>query len=307
MHRGEQDQVRPWPPDEVVDGIRWDLRGRTGDLGLVLGSGLGPVAEALEDPWIRPASEIPGYPESNVAGHAGRLLLGRLGGRETWVVQGRVHLYEGHTAEVVTRQVRLLHALGVRTLILTNAAGSVDRSAAGPGDVLAAADAVSLFFRPLVSSAGAAGIRQPGAMDPGWRDLGASGAPDSGREGGPGWLAGGPVVDPVLYRLVQETARDEGIPLRLGVLVGSLGPCYETAAEVRAWRRIGGTVASMSTLPEAMEARRLGMRVLLFSLVTNHATGLSDERLTHDDVVRMATEAGGRLARLLAALAPRLP
>lgn len=300
MHQPYTREPGEWPAQDVIAGIRSSLQERSANVGLVLGSGLGSVADAMEDPLVFEAAEIPGYPVSTVAGHAGRLILGRLGGRETWVVQGRVHLYEGHTPEVVTRPVRLLHALGVRTAVLTNAAGSVKGEDAGPGDLVLASDAISLFFRPLVASASP-------SMTSSSSRLAAPSACEAHRPPHSLWRSHGSVVDPVLFRLAQETALDEGIPLRPGVLIGSLGPNYETAAEVRAWRRIGGTVASMSTVPEAIEARRLGMRCMLFSLVTNHATGIGSERLTHEDVVRMAEEAGGRLARLLTACVPRLP
>jgi inosine/guanosine/xanthosine phosphorylase family protein len=268
-----------WPPREVVDCVTRDLAGRASPIALVLGSGLGGMADALTDPWVREAAAIPGFPRSTVSGHRGRLLLGALGGRDVWVVQGRVHMYEGYTAEEVTRYVRLLHALGVRVLLLTNAAGSVD-SAVGPGEILLAADAINLFFRPLAMPA-----------------VGCS---------GPVWRRREPLVDRELFALAQRVACERRIPIRTGILVGSLGPSYETAAEIQAWRALGGTVASMSTVPEAIVARELGMRCLLFSLVTNYGTGLSGQALRHEDVVRHAFQAGGRLAELLAAIVARL-
>ncbi len=275
---GDDERTWPWPPPSVIDALRAALGGRSGAIAVVLGSGLGRVAEALEDPMEWPSGTIPGYPESTVPGHAGRLLFGPLAGREIWVVQGRVHLYEGYSAEETTRPVRLLHALGVRILILTNAAGSCDPAAAGPGDLVLCSDAISLFFRPLARPASPSGV----------------------------WRARPPLADPALTRLAKTVARQKRIPLRTGVLVGCQGPSYETAAEAAAWRAIGGTVASMSTVPEAVAARELGMRCLLFSLVTNYATGVSKGLLSHDDVLRQADQAGGRLAGLLAALLPRL-
>ena len=277
-----------WPSSALVASLQRELEAVSHDLpsgtasanlGLVLGSGLGGLADRLELIWSKRASDIEGYPESTVAGHAGRLHLGRLAGRLVWVVQGRVHLYEGHRVERVTRYVRLLHALGVRTLVLTNAAGSVDPYVA-PGEVLVASDAISLFFRALA---------RPGS----------AGEPAV-------WRRRSPASDPSLVRRAEETAREHGIALRKGTLVGSLGPNYETAAEVKVWRQLGGTVASMSTVPEAMEARELGMRCLLFSLVTNFGTGLSPELLTHEDVVAEAGRAGAQLQALLEALLPRL-
>lgn len=264
-----------WPTPRVLDEIRGSLGGRGSNLGLVLGSGLGSLADRLDDPWSRDGSQIEGYPRSSVEGHAGRLLLGRLAGRMVWVVQGRVHLYEGHAPDVVTRYVRLLHALGVRTLILTNAAGALTREL-DPGDICLDRDAINLFFRSFACGAAAP-----------WRRRGA-------------------LTDPGLARLALQTANDLKIPLRQAVLAAATGPAYETGAEVRAWRRLGGTVASMSTVPEALVARELGIRCLLFSLVTNLATGLSPRPLLHDDVVREGNRWGERLARLLFALLPRI-
>jgi len=266
-----------WPPPDLVERLTEELQGRSGDLAVVLGSGLGGIADALGDPWVREASEIPGYPESTVPGHHGRLLLGRLGSKEIWVVQGRVHLYEGYTPEQVTRYVRLLHRLGVRTLVLTNAAGSLTTQIR-PGELVAAADVINLFLRPLAEAEAPLDL----------------------------WRRRDPLVDRDLFRLAQETARELGIVLRSGVLAGSPGPNYETAAEVRASRFLGASVASMSTVPEALVARRLGMRCLLFSLVSNLATGLSAEALRHEDVVEQAGLAGGRLATLLRELVQKI-
>ncbi|MEZ4655266.1 MAG: purine-nucleoside phosphorylase [Candidatus Eisenbacteria bacterium] len=289
-----------WPSATLVDSITRELAPHRSELGLVLGSGLGGIASAMHDPWVGDAQRLPGYPVSTVAGHHGRLLFGRLGGSggavesapRVWVVQGRVHLYEGHAPSYATRYVRLLHALGVRTLVLTNAAGSVD-TRVQPGDLVLADEAVSLFFRPLAAA----------------RDLrrgDGAGAGNVSEVAASCWRSHAALADPALVRTAEEVALEEGIALQRGVLVGSLGPTYETAAEVRAWRRLGGTVASMSTVPEAIQARALGMRVLLFSLVTNLGTGLSREPLRHEDVVQVADRAGVALGRLLVALAARL-
>lgn len=263
-----------WPAPELVAEIQRSVGGRQSQVALVLGSGLGGIADALEDPWTRPAAEIPGYPESSVAGHQGRLHLGGFAGHPIWVVQGRVHLYEGHTAERATRYVRLLHALGVRTLLLTNAAGAADKRV-GPGDIVLADDAVSMFFRTLSG---------PGQVE---------------MDGAGCWRIRSALSDPGLIEVAEKVGRERKIAFTRGVLVGASGPCYETAAEIRLWQRLGGTVASMSTVPEAIAARELGMRVLMFSLVTNYGTGLSTESLTHEDVVRQADAAGQRLQALL--------
>jgi purine-nucleoside phosphorylase len=269
--------VAAFDPAGLARTILAETGGASSDLALVLGSGLGGLADRLERRWERLGSEMPGYPVSTVVGHAGRLILGTLRGRILWVVQGRVHLYEGYTPEEVTRYVRLLHALGVRTLVLTNAAGSIDATAAAPGEVVLCRDAVNLFFRCLARPA---------------HDL--------------PWRARSSLSSPELCGIATETAREAGICLRPGVLAASSGPSYESAAEVRAWRLLGGTVASMSTVPEALAARELGMRRLVFSLVTNLGTGLSPNPLTHEDVVREADRAGAKLQDLLEILLPRL-
>lgn len=302
----------PWPRPELIETLRKQAGGRSSDLALVLGSGLGGIADRLENVWAKSAAEIEGYPVSTVAGHAGRLLLGEIDGRTLWVVQGRVHMYEGHPPERVTRYVRLLHALGVRTLLLTNAAGSVDPHV-GAGELLLADDAISLFFRPLAK----AGLEIETSIT-GARSVPRSDGPSestgsvheqSGRAATSetfasrhAWRARGRISDPDLAFIAQDVARREGVRLRRGTLVGSLGPNYETAAEVRAWRQLGGTVASMSTVPEAVQARELGIRCLLFSLVSNLATGMSADPLTHEDVVRVAGTAGREMERLLRAL-----
>lgn len=280
-----------WPPAALVDSIERSIGPHRSRVALVLGSGLGGIAESMEALWVGDGHGMPGYPVSTVAGHEGRLLFGRLRAEPsadrsesrrpyTWVVQGRVHLYEGHTPEPVTRYVRLLYALGVRALVLTNAAGSVD-TRVQPGDLVLADDAISMFLRPLARSSRDAPL-------------------------GTLWQSRSALSDPGLIRLAEETAAALGIPLQRGVLVGSMGPAYETAAEVRVWRRLGGTVASMSTVPEAVQARELGMRVILLSLVTNLGTGLSTQRLTHQDVVETADRAGATLGRLLTELTTRL-
>ena len=271
-----------WPTPEVVDLVRGRM-GESSSIGLVLGSGLGGIANDLGDRRTLTSGEIPGYPSSTVSGHEGKLHLGQWGGRRIWCVQGRVHLYEGHTPEVATRYVRLLHALGVRTLLLTNAAGSLT-TGVRPGEIVLDRDAISLFFRPLAAP-----------------------APWTGT--GPGeqlWRRRGALSDPALVGCAKDAGLELRIPFHEGTLVGGLGPTYETAAEVRAWRRFGGTVASMSTVPEAIQARELGMRVLMFSLVTNLGTGLSVSPLSHAEVVEVADRAGAQLARLLQGIVARI-
>ena len=273
-----------WPPPDLLQTLNRERAGRDAAVGLVLGSGLGGIADALETPWSRDGAAIAGYPQSTVAGHRGRLLWGRLAGTAVWIVQGRVHLYEGYTREEVTRPVRLLQALGVRTLILTNAAGSLD-PLIRPGDLVAVSDAFAFPTRETTRGGARAGMKDAEALP---------------------WRSRPPLVDPALLRLTRAVALEEGLALPMGVLAASLGPAYETAAEVAAYRRLGGSVATMSTVPEALEARMLGLRCLILSLITNLATGLAPAALEHQEVVERAGEASQRLQRLLAALLPRL-
>lgn len=269
-----------WPPADLVSSLVRSIGADRARVGLVLGSGLGRIAAELEagGAWSRRAEEIEGYPTSTAPGHDGKLLHGPFGGVPVFVVKGRTHLYEGYAPQMATRWVRLLHALGVRRLIVTNAAGALDSSLA-PGSICLLADVVSLFFRVLAAPA-------PELRDTPWRRR-------------------SPLFDPALLAEARAAARELGIPLPEGVLAGSSGPAYETAAEVRAWRRCGGTVASMSTVPELLAARELGIRCVGFSLVTNLGTGLASTRLTHEEVLSRAESGGARLRELLLRLAAR--
>lgn len=237
-------------------------------LAIVLGSGLGAIAETLEDAKSVALDEIPGFPRATIAGHAGRIHLGRWGSRSVLIFQGRVHLYEGHPIERVTLAVRVAAALGARDLILTNAAGSCDPEIP-PGSLMRADDLMNLFFRRI------------------------GGSDATGRIGGGGTL------DPDMKWALDEAARLEGIELRTGVLCGSLGPSYETASEVRLWRRIGASAACMSTVPEAFAARAIGMRVAAVSLITNLGTGIASGPLDHAEVMALGERAGSDLGRLL--------
>lgn len=256
------------PVDRAAASLAARFGGRIPETAIVLGSGLGAIADDLQDLIEVAAADVPGLPASGVAGHAGRIRLGRWAGREVLVFQGRVHLYEGHPAETATRAVRAAARLGAGTLLLTNAAGSC-HAGLPPGSLMRATDLIDLFFRRL---------------------RGAAPPPFIGRGG---------VLDAGVGRRLDEAAILERIPLRHGVLCGSLGPSYETAAEVRLWRAIGASAACMSTVPEAFAARASGMRVGAISLVTNFGTGVSASRLDHAEVVEWAARAGEDLRRLL--------
>lgn len=249
-------------------------------VGLVLGSGLGGLTEALAEPTVVPFDALPGFPRSGVEGHAGRFVAGTLGGRDVLVQAGRYHVYEGHPDAVVAAPVRAMAALGVTDLVLTNAAGGVD-PLLEPGDLLLLNDHLNLMFRhPLVGPVQAGEERFPDMSAP---------------------------YDPALRRLAMAAARELGIPLREGVYAAVTGPSYETPAEVRMLARMGAHAVGMSTVPEATVAAALGLRCVAFSMVTNKAAGLSLDPLSHEEVMEVGARAGASLGKLLTALVARLP
>jgi purine-nucleoside phosphorylase len=263
-----------------LDYARAWIRGRTEHrpaVGMVLGSGLGALADRIEERTVIPFEEVPEFPVATVAGHAGRLVVGRLGGVEVAVLQGRSHLYEGSSADDVTFGVRLLAWFGVRSLLLTNAAGAVNPSWA-PGDLVRITDHLNLTgANPLTGpNDDRLGARFPDMSEP---------------------------YDARLGGLLDSCASRLGIPLRAGVYAGLAGPSYETPAEVRMLRTLGADLVGMSTVLETIAARHAGVAVAAVSLVANLAAGLSPAPLSHDDVLRAGAGARERLERLLPAWA----
>lgn len=233
-------------------------------LALILGSGLGGLADAAEDAVVIPTAEIPGYPRATVEGHAGRLVFGRLGGRDVLLVQGRPHLYEGHAPRTLGFPVRLAHALGARRLLLTNAAGSLHPDWP-PGTLMLLSDHIALAWAsPLAGPVEAGEARFPDLSAP---------------------------YDPAWIALAERVAVNINLIVRRGVYVWTAGPSYETPAEIAFFQRIGGDAVGMSTVPEAIQAAALGMKVLGISTITNLAAGLNAAPLTHEDVL----EAGRRV------------
>lgn len=268
----------PAPMDSDVSAALAAVRRYTDlvpDLALVLGSGLGALADEVEDAVVVPTGEIPGYPVSTVAGHAGRLVFGRLAGRPVVVVQGRVHVYEGYGARAVGFPVRLAHALGARGLVLTNAAGGIHPDF-GPGTLMLLTDHLNLTsVSPLTGPVGPGETRFPDLSDPyarAWRD-----------------------------QALAVAARLE-IPLREGVYAFTTGPSYETPAEIRYFARAGGDAVGMSTVPETIQAAALGMPVLGISTITNAAAGLSADKLDHNDVLEVGRQVRERLSELARAI-----
>ncbi|MEQ9401742.1 MAG: purine-nucleoside phosphorylase [Longimicrobiales bacterium] len=242
---------------------------------VVLGSGLGHLVDDLDDPVEVPFTDAPGFPGSGVAGHAGRWVGGSLAGCPVLLQAGRYHVYEGHPMEVVVAPVRVAAALGVGTLVLTNAAGGADPDLE-PGDVVLLHDHLNLMFRsPLIGLARTGEPRFPDMSEP---------------------------YDAGLRAAAKRAAARLGIPLREGVYAAVTGPSYETAAEVRMIRTLGADVIGMSTVPEVLAARSAGLRCLAFSMVTNKGTGYSAEALSHDEVMAVGREAGARVAGLVSAV-----
>ncbi len=250
---------------------------------IVLGSGLAGFADRLEGAITIPYGEIPGFPASRVAGHPGRLVVGELasdGGRVVVAaMQGRVHVYEGWAPDDVAFGARVLCGLGVRALVVTNAAGGVNPSFA-PGDLVRIADHLNLSGQsPLVG--------------------------DNDERVGPRFPDMTEAYDPRLGAMLDESAARVGVPLRQGVYACVLGPSYETPAEIRMLRTLGADMVGMSTVPEVIAARHMGVPVCGISVVTNLAAGLSPRRLAHAEVEAAAERVRERLGALVADFLPR--
>lgn len=242
-------------------------------LAMVLGSGLGSLADEIEDPVAIKFEDMPGWPAPSVPGHSGRLLLGRLRGVPVACLRGRLHMYEGLSERLVVEPALLMGRLGAPILLLTNASGGLN-PAYGAGTLMVMSDHINLTGRnPLM------GLNDD-AMGPRFPDM-------------------SHVWDPELRDAIHAAGRAEDVELREGVYLGLTGPTYETPAEVRMMRGLGADAVGMSTVMEAMAAHWAGMRVCGVSLVTNAGAGLSPDPLTHDEVMEAADAAGPRLARVL--------
>jgi purine-nucleoside phosphorylase len=273
------DPTRPIPPAEqpariaaLVAAVR-DHTPLVPEVGIVLGSGLGGLADDLADPVAIPFADLPGWPPATAPGHAGRLLLGRLGGRPVVMLQGRFHLYEGNDPGLVIQPVLLFHALGTRIVVLTNAAGGLDPSF-GPGTLMVTTDHINLTGR--------SGLIGPNADDLGPRFPDLTDA----------W-------SPRLRGRLHAAAVAEEVEFREGVYVGLTGPSYETPAEIRMLGGLGGDAVGMSTVLECIAARWVGLEVCGVSLVTNAGAGYTGAPLTHEEVLEAGAEAGPRLARVI--------
>ena len=248
-------------------------------IGIVLGSGLGAVADAVQDPTLIGYAELPGFPRPTVAGHAGRAVLGSVGGVRVAVLQGRAHLYEGGDPATLRTPVRALRAAGVDTLVLTNAAGSLRRDV-GPGRLMAISDHINLTGSNLLIGPNDEAI---GPRFPSMRDA----------------------YDPGLLDALRASAAATGVDLAEGVYLAVTGPSFETPAEIRAFAALGADAVGMSTVQETILARHCGLRVAGISAITNLAEGLTDELLSHEQTLEAAAQAARDLTRLLLELVPR--
>ena len=248
-------------------------------VGVVLGSGLGAVADAVEDAVVVGYDELPGFPRPTVSGHAGRAVLGSVSGVSVAVFQGRAHLYEGGDPDELRVPVRALRAAGASVLVLTNAAGSL-RPSVGPGSLMAITDHINMQGANLLMGPNddAIGPRFPSLRD---------------------------AYDPGLLAALRASAENVGVELAEGVYLAVSGPSFETPAEIRAYRVLGADAVGMSTVQETIIARHCGLRVAAVSVITNLAEGMSEEPLSHAQTLRAGEAGAGDLARLRLDYIPR--
>jgi len=283
---------------EAAEYLEWRLGGGAPRVGIVLGSGLGAAADAVAGAAVMPYSEIPHFPRATVEGHSGRMVAGELGGAPVIVLQGRAHAYEGYSPREVTFPMRVLGALGIRAVVLTNAAGGIAQGL-HVGQIVLLADHINMMgWNPLTGPNEPKFAARPGA---GLRFFDMTEA-----------------YSKALRELAQEAAREEGFTgeqgqagdlgfaLKEGVYLATPGPSFETPAEIRAFRALGATLVGMSTVPETIVARHMGIEVLGISCVTNLAAGLGATPLSHLEVEETGRMVEARLAGLLKRLAPRI-
>ncbi|HWE58916.1 MAG TPA: purine-nucleoside phosphorylase [Solirubrobacteraceae bacterium] len=249
-------------------------------VGVILGSGLGAVAGAIEDPTVIGYERLPGFPRPTVQGHAGKVVQGHIAGVPVAILQGRAHLYEGGPIDELRAPVRWLKTAGAEILVQTNAAGSL-RPELGPGSLMAITDHINLTGISVLIGPNDDSI-------------------------GPRFPAMGRAYDPELLAELRAAAAEQSVALAEGVYTGWSGPAFETAAEIRAIRILGGDAVGMSTVHETVVARHCGLRVAAISAITNLAEGMGDVPLSHEQTLTDAARAAEDLVRLLVAFIPRL-
>lgn len=243
------------------------------EIAIILGSGLGGFADELKKTQRFSAHEIPFYPRSTVEGHEGFWVYGQVRGKPILAVKGRVHFYEGYSLDKVTFPIKLLARLGIRYIIITNASGSLN-PLIRPGDLMLIEDHINLFLtNPLIG--------------------------DSGQSASDRFVDMSEPYDQKLLKIAKQTAQELKIQVQTGVMFGSTGPTYETAAEVIMMQKLGGDAGTMSTIPEVITANQMNMRVLGISCITNMATGLADKKLDHKEVTETASRAAENFRNLI--------
>lgn len=258
--------------NKSIDYIKGKIKNQP-EIGIVLGSGLGDFADAIEDKIEIPYTEIPGFPVSTVKGHDGKLIFGKINSKEVCVMKGRIHYYEGYDIKEVVYPIEVLAGLGIETLILTNAAGGVNTEFE-PADLMIINDHINLMGKnPLIGP----NDENLGPRFPDMTDL----------------------YNKDLIEVAEKSAKKLGTDIKEGVYMYFTGPSYETAAEVRMARILGADAVGMSTVPEAIIARHRGLKILGISTITNMSTGILDTPLDHTEVVEVGQEVAGKFKEIL--------
>ena len=257
----------------AIRNVREKLQGRKPQAGIVLGSGLGRLADSIQDQLVIPYRDIPGFPVSTATGHKGNFIIGTLGGKTVMAMQGRIHFYEGYGMESVVLPIRVMIGMGIRNLFVSNAAGGINFNL-HIGDLMIIKDHINLLPNPLIGpNLDSEGPRFPDMTRP---------------------------YDPSLIKLAEDLAAQMGIEVKKGVYIGDTGPSYETPAEYKFSRTIGADAVGMSTVPEVIVARHAGIPVFGMSVITNEAHDDYDEHYENDgeDVVKAANSAADKMTSL---------
>lgn len=249
-------------------------------IAIILGTGLGRLADAMTEIVVIPYGELPHWKVPTTADHAGNLLFGKLAGKEVMCMQGRLHYYEGYSMQEITYPIRVMAKLGITTLLLTNNSGGISQ-ALQPGDLMMITDHINMTgTNPLI------GPNEDG-FGPRYPDMTYAYAP-------------------ALQQIARECAAEQGISLREGVYIGLAGPCFETPAEIRMYRTWGADAVGQSTVPEVIVANHCGIRVLAVSCVCNKAAGMTEERLSEEEIIAAGQLMAGKLSTLMEAVIRRL-
>ncbi len=258
---------------KIAEQIRSRINNHAPQTAIILGSGLGALAEEINNPIIIDYKDIEGFPQSTVQGHGGKLIIGELEGKEVLCMQGRIHLYEGYPPSTINLIVKSFQILGIKNLIVTNAAGSLNPDFA-PGTLMLIKDHINLSgTNPLIGpNDDTLGPRFPGMAD---------------------------AYTPAYMEKARQIAQKLNIPLNEGVYLWTLGPCFETAAEIKMFQTLGGDAVGMSTVPEVICAVHSGMKILGISVITNYGTGMMQSAPSHEETLRESNKASANLIRLV--------